>query len=333
MASKKPPVPEGISLTKQRAYIADVLVSYEYFSVPCDFVAAKATDNSVKFKVICAHPEHGKEAVAPAQRYLCEGNTVEDKVRAIVSDASLTKATDIRAAIEAALTTAHPAFTANEGGRAREVDKALHPVTPEEIAEIKSADTSDITEGQMALLSSPKEQVQAQVIPSGTVYRLRPRNGAFQAYSILMDAIERTYAEYQVYGEIIARDTQKMFLVSVFTDPDGTRQLIAQESLRPGDMAELDKCYVDVSERHAEKAAELIAEGAVDFEADSYVNQRKVKAAEMDDRLRNVGGGTATGHAAQAARAANPANGSDNIMAALEASAVAAREKKARKAS
>src|SRR4051794_12932792 len=111
MASKKPPVPEGISLTKQRSYMSDITVSLGLLHVPCDFMPAKATDNSVKFKVVCPHTDHGDTAIAPSQRYVCEGNSAEDLIRRVLADASLTKAADLRAAIDKALLAVHGPYS------------------------------------------------------------------------------------------------------------------------------------------------------------------------------------------------------------------------------
>jgi hypothetical protein len=325
---KAPTIPDGVSLTKQRAYLSDITVSLGLFNVPCAFVPAKAADTSTKFRIICPHGDHGDEAVPPAQRYICEGHTAEDTVRAVLADASLTKAADLRAAVDAALLKVHGPYSSSEAARAREVDKVLHKVTAEEIGATKESTDPDIVEGQMALQTSPRGQVTASVLPSGIAYRLRPRNGAFQAYAILMDAISATGDEYAVYGEVIARGEQKLFLLSVFTDAAGTRQIIAQESLRPGDMAELDRIEVAYSEAHAKMARELIVSSAVDFDPESYVSQRKVRAEELDERLRTEGGGTVT--STTATRSADPSNGGNALLASLEAS-LAATKKPARK--
>jgi non-homologous end joining protein Ku len=323
--SKKPSIPEGVALTKQRAYLSEINVSLGLLNVSCDFVPAKATDNSVKLKVICPHEDHGNQAIQPGQAYLCQGHTAEDLVRRVLADASISKVGDLRAKLTDALKAVHGPYTSAEAARAREVDKVLHKVTPEEIAELRSdaTDENDITEGAMALASSPREQVEAAVLPSGTVYRLRPRNTSFQAYSVLMDAIEATSSDFVTYGEVIARETQKLFVLSVFTDAEGVRQIIAQETLRPGDMADLDKVTVPYPDTYATMAVDVIKTNAVDFDAASYINQRKERAAELDERLRSEGG---TAVATQAARAADPNNGSDDLLAALQASLAATKK-------
>lgn len=320
MAPKKPAIPDGVSLTKQRAYLSEITVSLGLFNVPCAFVPAKATDNSIKLKVVCPHADHGDDAIAPVQQYVCEGNDAVTLVRKALNDPNITKIGNLRDAIDAALLGVHGPYASSGAARAREVDGVLHKLTPEQVEEFRkgAVDETDIVEQQMALQASPREQVAANILPSGTVYRLRPKNGAFVAYSILMDAIAETEADTVVYGEVIARDQQKLFALSVFTDAEGTRQIIAQEMLRPGDLAELDHATVEYPDSHLKMAVDLIRQSTEDFDPESYENRRKAKAEELDEQLRSGGGGTAI--STVAARSSNGANGSDALLAALEAS-------------
>lgn len=319
MAPKKPAIPDGVSLTKQRAYLSEITVSLGLFNVPCAFVPAKATDNSLKLKVVCPHTDHGKDAIAPTQQYVCDGNDAVTLVRKALNDPNITKIGNLRDAIDAALLAVHGPYASSEAARAREVDGVLHKLSPEEVETFrKTADDTDIIEQQMALQASPREQVAANILPSGTVYRLRPKSGAFVAYSILMDAIAETEADTVVYGEVIARDQQKLFALSVFTDAEGTRQIIAQEMLRPGDLAELDHATVEYPDSHLKMAVDLIHQSTEDFDPEMYENRRKAKAEELDEQLRSGGGGTAI--STVAARSSNGANGSDALLAALEAS-------------
>lgn len=327
---KAPAIPDGVSLTKQRAYLSDVTVSLGLFNVPCAFVPAKKADTSVKLRVICPHNGHGTDAVPPQQMYVCEGNDASSMVRAALADASITKIADLRNAVDKALLGVHGPYRSSEAARAREVDGALHKVTEDEIKALKSdGEDSDITEGQMALQVAPREQFSSSVLPSGTVYRLRPKSGAFSAYAILMEAIAETGDAFVTYGEVIARDQQKLFALTVFTDAEGTRQIIAQETLRPGDMAELDRVDVEFSEAHKKMAVELIQTSVADFDADEYVSRRKQRAEELDERLRSGGAGTVV--STTATRSAAASNGNDALLDALSASLAA--KKPAKKAS
>lgn len=313
----------------QRSYASDVSLSFlSLMNLICDVIPARQADDSTKFVTICPDCDApGVEPTRLSQRYICLDHDPLAEVRTAVdvalSDSSIKSVPKLREAVTAAVDkgvlAAHGPFTVAEAARAKEISKVLYRVTAEEIAEVKD---TDLPEKQAEVEVYPSEQIERATMPSGSIYRLRPKGG-LPVYAMLLDLLADTSKAF--ITELNLRGSQKLYRVSVETDADGNRQMVLHELIRPGDLAPFDTLNLpEYDGRLLDRAAQLVDTQLGDFDASKFENAVKARAVALAEAKRDPN----LEPAPKAKKAKPEDTGGDELLALLEAAVAETTTKK-----
>lgn len=303
----------------QRSYASDVSLSFfSLMNLMVDVVPAKQADDSTKFVTICPDcTAPGVEPTRLSQRYICLDNdplvSVRTAVDVALADSSIKSVPKLRDAVKEAVDkgvlAAHGPFTVGEAARAKEIAKVLYRVTEDEIAEVKE---TDLPEKQGDVEVFPAEQIERATMPSGSIYRLRPKGG-LPLYAMLLDLVGDTAKAYIV--ELNLRGGQKLYRVAVETD-GANRQLVLHELIRPGDLAPFDALVLPSYDgRLLDQAGQLVDARIEDFDPSKFENGVKARAKALAESKRDP-----SLEPAPRTKAAKPEDtGGDELLALLEA--------------
>lgn len=267
--------------TKQRAAASDVAIGLGLIRTTVDVVPARRSDGEAKFKLICPQcttPTRG------AQTYIC----IHDE-------------------------THH--YTSDEADRAIEVDKVLKRVTPEEIAAIKD---TELPAGEINFLVVPAAEVEAATLPSGALYRLRPKAENDQAYGLFAALVSDP--AYAFIGELTMRSNQKLYRASVWKG-----QVVLQELVRPSEFHEADPIDIHIDPRLAAVSAKLVETLAESFDPDAFANRIRERALALAEAKRSG----APAPAKPKPVTPTAVDATDQLLAMLTASVAAAEAAKA----
>jgi non-homologous end joining protein Ku len=233
--------PEGS--TAQRAAASDVAIGLGLIRTTVDVVPARRSDGEAKFKLICPHcttPTRG------AQTYICTHD--EDHQ-----------------------------FTSDEADRAIEVDKVLKRVTTDEIAAIKE---TDLPPGEINFTPVPAAEIEAATLPSGALYRLRPKADNDQAYGLFAAIVSDP--AWAFIGELTMRSSQKFYRASVWKG-----QVVLQELVRPSEFHDADSINITIDPRLAAVSAKLVETLAESFDPEAFANRVRDRALALAEAKRS----------------------------------------------
>jgi hypothetical protein len=195
------------------------------------------------------------------------------------------------------------AFSSGELDKAREVGKALHRVTADDVAAVR---TTSLPEKEIRLTPYKASEVLPRTQPDGTSYRLDVVKFK-DVGAMAVDLVDAT-PDVVYIGEMNAgRGQEKLYQLVTWNGA-----LILQEIARPDEVVEFETAPVTYDARLLEPAKAWASMQVAEFTADDFASRRKARIAELD--------ATVTGNApATPAAPAKPAGGTDDLLAMLQA--------------
>lgn len=206
----------------------------------------------------------------------------------------------------------HGPFTTSEAGRAIEVDKILRKITPEEAAALKEP---TLPSGQAEFSSFPAEEVEANTMAHGSVYRLRPKNAQRQ-YSALVDFLRGGKAGQALITELTYRGNQRMYRL---IERDG--MLVLTELVRPGEMHPAENVTTEYAADLLEMFAGAFEANEQEFDPEEFASVTRTRVAELETSKRDPNAPAPKPVAKASAKAADDDDSA--LMAALAASMAA----------
>ena len=180
-----------------RAFASGVsLTLFGTTTILVDLLPARRSDSTADTKLVCPSCEDG---VKLDQQYACSANPK------------------------------HGPFTNSDAHRAIAIDGMLRKVTTEELEALKAPTTPN---GEAEFSVFQAAEVEAQTMPSGSVYRARPKSNA-KIYHMLVDLVsDRSLA---FIAELTLRGSQKLYRLVA---RDGLLTLV--ELIRPGEFHDIE---------------------------------------------------------------------------------------------
>jgi hypothetical protein len=171
----------------------------------------------------------------------------------------------------------HGPHSSGEMLRAQEVDKELHFVTAEEIAEVK---TTDLPPKVANFDLYPTRDVLAATYPTGVTYRVRT-DQVIDSIKVIVSMVRE--GTYSFVGEVNlgARSGQKVFKLSEWQG-----NLLFEELARPEQVIPVEPADLNVNPALVEKANMLAATQVEDFDAAKFTSRTRERALALADSKR-----------------------------------------------
>lgn len=195
-------------------------------------------------------------------------------------------------------------FSSGELDKAREVGKALHRVTAEDVASVR---TTSLPEKEIKLVPYKASEVLTRTFADGVAYRIdvtKFKDVGAMAVDLVAATPDLVYVGQMNAG----RGTEKLFQLVVWNGA-----LILQEIARPDEVIEFEAPKVEYDARLLEPAKAWATMQVAEFTAEDFASRRKTRLAELDAAVAD-GAPLPT-----AAAPAKPAGGADDLLALLQA--------------
>lgn len=223
-------------MARTRATASNVTVSLGLVSFPVDLVpATRSKASEVSTKMVCplCAPD---ELRSVDQRYHCSHDSE------------------------------HGPFSQGELGRALVVDGELRPLPAEGIGE-------EARSTGIGLTVHPAGQVEAHTMPSGNIYRLRPK-GAAGHYGLMLELVRDMGVAF--LAEFTNKGATKLYRL---VERHGV--LVLTELVRPSEFHEPEAVDVHCDERLLPTARMLVDSLLDEFDAESFGDRRRERLAAL----------------------------------------------------
>lgn len=226
-------------MARTRATASNVTVSFGLISFPVDLVpAVRSRSNKAKSastKMVCPTCMSDNNLNPLKQQYVC------------LHDSE------------------HGPFARGDAGTALEIDGVLHKPSAEHVAALAQVDGVRDT---VALTVHPADQVDAHTMPSGNIYRLRPRGDGMH-YSLVM----RLVADMNVafLCEVTNKGATLLYRALVRDE-----MLVLAELVRPSEFHEPEPVGVAAFDEKLIATGRVLVESLLeDFDPKSFADRRK----------------------------------------------------------
>lgn len=225
-------------MARTRATASNVTVSLGLVSFPVDVVpATRSKASEVSTKMVCPLCAPDKLS-AVEQRYHCSHDS------------------------------AHGPFTQGELSRALVVGGEMRPVTAEDLAEINGARSTGVE-----LTVHPAVQVEAHTMPSGNIYRLRPK-GAADHYGLMLELVRDTGVAF--LAEFTNKGASRLYRLVARHDV-----LVLTELVRPSEFHEPEPVEARCDGRLLPTARMLVDSLLDEFDPESFVDRRRERLVAL----------------------------------------------------
>jgi non-homologous end joining protein Ku len=161
-------------------------------------------------------------------------------------------------------------YKSGELAKAKKVGKDLVRVDPKQA---KAAKSSLLPLDLLELTIHPAEEVESQTYRSANAYLFVP-NVQSKQYGVLVDIIKDS--QYAFIGQVNIKHNE--YLVRLLT---WQGFLIVQQLLYPEDVNEVETPVYEHSQEFVDTMLEFVQKNVVEFSAENYKNQAKVRFAEF----------------------------------------------------
>lgn len=236
-------------MARTRATASNVTVSFGLISFPVDLVPAVRSKSSkaksASTKMVCPTCMGNNNLNPLKQQYVCSHDGE------------------------------HGPFAKGDAGTALEIDGELHKPTLDQLAALAQVDG---VRGTVALTVHPADQVEAHTMPSGNIYRLRPRGDGMH-YGLVMRLVADMNAAFLC--EVTNKGATLLYRALVRDE-----MLVLAELVRPSEFHEAEPVEVAAFDEKLIATGRVLVESLMeDFDPESFADRRKARLVAVAQEL------------------------------------------------